>query len=359
MLADAVLLDIVITNLLDNVHAHAAPDAPVSIRAMDDGDMVRLVVEDGGPGVPEDELGTLFERFRRGPDSGAGIAPWAGHRPERRAWPRRRHVGSGLRRAKPAGWACGHGPPPACAAGPRALSARILLVEDDAATSSAVARNLEAHDFRVTTAADVAGALRAWDAERPDLILLDLGLPDLDGSSVVRHVRREATTPILILSARTDERVKVEALEAGADDYVTKPFGMDELRARIGAVLRRAAGPAADQSGVVRLGPIALDVAERRVTVGDDPVELTPREYELLKVMIAQPGRLLTKGRLLRAVWGTAYADEAHYLHVYVSRLRRKLAAADATGAAGGLITAEPGVGYRIARPGRAALSDV
>ena len=231
------------------------------------------------------------------------------------------------------------------------MSARILLVEDDGATRTAVARNLEAHGFHVTTSEDVAGALRAWDAERPDLILLDLGLPDLDGSAVVRHVRRDATTPILILSARADERVKVATLEAGADDYVTKPFGMDELRARIGAVLRRAAGPAGDAAGVVRLGPIAMDIGSRRVTVGGDPVDLTPREYELLKVMIAQPGRLLTKGRLLRAVWGTAYADEAHYLHVYVSRLRRKLAAADPTGAAEGLITAEPGIGYRVGDP--------
>jgi two-component system KDP operon response regulator KdpE len=229
--------------------------------------------------------------------------------------------------------------------------ARILLVEDDEATRDAVARNLEGHGFHVTTSGDVTDALRRWDAERPDLILLDLGLPDLDGATVVRHVRRDGTTPILILSARTDERVKVATLEAGADDYVTKPFGMDELRARIGAVLRRAAGPAADQAGVVTLGPISLDVGARRVSVNDSPVELTPREYELLKVMIAQPGRLLTKGRLLRAVWGTAYAGEAHYLHVYVSRLRRKLHAADPSGAADRLITAEPGIGYRIGDP--------
>jgi two-component system KDP operon response regulator KdpE len=234
-------------------------------------------------------------------------------------------------------------------------AAHLLLVEDDVATRDAVARNLEAHGFRVTESGDVADALRRWDAERPDLILLDLGLPDLDGSAVVRHVRRDATTPILILSARTDERVKVASLEAGADDYVTKPFGMDELRARIGAVLRRAAGPAADTAGVVRLGPIAMDVAAHRVTVDGTPVDLTPREYELLKVMVAQPGRLLTKGRLLRAVWGTAYADEAHYLHVYVSRLRRKLGAADPSGAAAALITAEPGIGYRIGDPAAAS----
>jgi two-component system KDP operon response regulator KdpE len=229
--------------------------------------------------------------------------------------------------------------------------AHILLVEDDDATREAVAHNLAGHGFRVTTSGDAAEALRRWDAERPDLILLDLGLPDLDGGAVVRHVRRDATTPILILSARTDERVKVATLEAGADDYVTKPFGMDELRARIGAVLRRAAGPAADQAGVVNLGPVSLDVGARRVTVAGNQVDLTPREYELLKVMIAQPGRLLTKGRLLRAVWGTAYADEAHYLHVYVSRLRRKLSAADPSGGVSGLITAEPGIGYRIGDP--------
>ena len=229
--------------------------------------------------------------------------------------------------------------------------AHILLVEDDQATRDAVARNLEGHGFRVTASGDAAEALRRWDSERPDMILLDLGLPDLDGGAVVRHVRRDATTPILILSARTDERVKVATLEAGADDYVTKPFGMDELRARIGAVLRRAAGPAADQSGVVTLGPVSLDVAARRVMVAGNQVDLTPREYELLKVMIAQPGRLLTKGRLLRAVWGTAYADEAHYLHVYVSRLRRKLSAADPSGGVDGLITAEPGIGYRIGDP--------
>jgi two-component system KDP operon response regulator KdpE len=229
--------------------------------------------------------------------------------------------------------------------------ARVLLVEDDAATRDAVARTLTAHGYDVEVAGDVAGALRAWDHDRPDVILLDLGLPDLDGSAVVRHVRRDAATPILILSARSDERDKVATLEAGADDYVTKPFGVDELRARVGALLRRAGGPAADNAGVLRLGPITIDVAARAVTVGDTPVELTPREYELLKVMVGQPGRLLTKGRLLRAVWGTAYADEGHYLHVYVSRLRRKLAAADPSGAVADLITAEPGIGYRIGEP--------
>jgi two-component system, OmpR family, KDP operon response regulator KdpE len=227
--------------------------------------------------------------------------------------------------------------------------AHLLLVEDDEPMRRSVVANLAAHGYRVVEAGDVASALRSWDAERPDLILLDLGLPDGDGGSVVRRVRRESTTPILVLSARGAERDKVAALEAGADDYVTKPFGLAELRARVAALLRRTAGQAADPAGMVSLGPVILDVVRHVATVGGTPVDLTPREYELLKTMLSNPGRLLTKARLLRAVWGTAYADEGHYLHVYVSRLRRKLAAADAAGETRDLIVAEPGVGYRIA----------
>ena len=160
---------------------------------------------------------------------------------------------------------------------------------------------------------------------------------------MIRQVRREAATPILVLSARGDEGDRVTALEQGADDYLTKPFGLAELRARIGALLRRAAGPLADAGGLT-VGPVTLDIARREVHVGEQLVELTPREYELLKVLLGRAGSVVTRGRLLRAVWGAAYAEESHYLHVYVSRLRRKLAAAGAAD----VIVAEPGVGYRV-----------
>jgi len=232
--------------------------------------------------------------------------------------------------------------------------AHLLLVEDDAVARTAVAQNLAAHGYVVVEAEDAAAALRSWDAARPDVIVLDLGLPDLDGLTVIRRVRREAGTPILVISARGRETDKIEALEAGADDYVTKPYGIGEVRARIAALLRRAGGPAGEPSGVLRNGSITLDPVRRLVTVRDQELDLTPREYELLKQMLSAPGRVLTRGRLLRAVWGTAYSDEGHYLHVYVSRLRRKLAAADPDGDAKDLVAAEPGVGYRV----REALAD-
>jgi two-component system KDP operon response regulator KdpE len=226
--------------------------------------------------------------------------------------------------------------------------AAILVVEDDGDLRRTLVALLRGRNHEVDEAGDAATALHRWEASRPDLVVLDLGLPDADGVTVVRRIRREATTPILILSARDREPDKVVALEAGADDYVTKPFGAAELMARIGALLRRAAGPAADPTGVLRAGDVRLDVPAHRVTVGDTPVALTPREFEVLKVLLSHPGRLVTHGRLLRAVWGTAYDDESHYVHVYVSQIRRKLAAADPDGSTRTLIVAEPGVGYRV-----------
>jgi two-component system KDP operon response regulator KdpE len=227
-------------------------------------------------------------------------------------------------------------------------AARLLLVEDDEPMRQAVAANLAAHGYDVRQAASGEEALRLWDHGRPDLVLLDLGLPGIDGITVIRHLRREATTPIIILSARDQERDKVPALDAGADDYLTKPFGMAELQARVRAALRRALGPGAEADGRVRIGPLELDPLRRRVTVSGNELRLTPREYELLKALLGHVGRVVSSARLLRAVWGVEYADESHYLHVHVAGIRRKLAAHDPNGSLAGLIVAEPGVGYRV-----------
>ena len=226
---------------------------------------------------------------------------------------------------------------------------RLLLVEDEEAAREFVARYLVRRGYRVDEAGTATDAWRSWDAHRADLILLDLGLPDADGVQVIRRVRAESTTPIIVLSARHEERDKIAGLDAGADDYLTKPFATDELDARIRAVLRRSGGAAAEPDGRLALGPVVLDPLARTVHVGDEPVRLTPREFELLRVLLANPGRVVTKGRLLRAVWGAAYTEEGHYVHVYVNRLRRKLAEADPTGATSELITTEPGIGYRVA----------
>jgi two-component system KDP operon response regulator KdpE len=228
----------------------------------------------------------------------------------------------------------------------------ILLVEDDQDTRTQVADLLTHHGYRVTEAGDAAAALASFQADPADLILLDLGLPDHDGLVVVEAVRRAGLTPILVLSARDRETDKVLVLEAGADDYLTKPFGTAELQARIVAILRRA-GPAAtdDQdhpAGLIRLGALELDVDAHAVRVGPEPVHLTPLEFQVLRVLVEHAGRLVTYGRLLREVWGTAYSDEAHYVHVYVGQIRRKLERADPSGGIHGLIAPEPGVGYRI-----------
>ena len=188
--------------------------------------------------------------------------------------------------------------------------AEVLIVEDDDGTRRALARDLELHGYRVEQAEDGRSALGRWELRRPDLVLVDLGLPDMDGLRLVRLIRRDAATPVIVLSARGEERTKIEALELGADDYVTKPFALGELHARIRAVLRRAAGPGAHDDGRLHAGPVTLDILRHEVTVGGRPADLTPREFEILRILMTSPGRLITHGRLLRAVWGESYQDE-------------------------------------------------
>ena len=221
-------------------------------------------------------------------------------------------------------------------------------MEDDGETRQALARDLGARGYLVEEAPDGRTAMERWEAGRPDLVLLDLGLPDVEGLRLIGRFRRDAATPIIILSGRYAETEKVEALERGADDYVTKPFGVDELHARIRVALRRAAGAGADATGRLSTGPLVLDVERHEVTLSGRPIELTPREFEILRVLLANAGRVVTKGRILRAVWGEAYTGEDSYVYVHVSQLRRKLAVADRDGRLGEFIETEPGIGYRV-----------
>jgi two-component system, OmpR family, KDP operon response regulator KdpE len=223
--------------------------------------------------------------------------------------------------------------------------ARVLVVDDEPAILRAVETNLGRHDFRVDTAGSVADALEAYGRVHPDIVLLDLGLPDMDGLEVIRAIRARASTPIIVLSARGAERDKVTALDLGADDYLTKPFGVNELLARLRVALRHVARPGEGVEPVVRLGELEADLERRRVTVAGNEVHLTPTEWDLVRLFLTHADKVLTDRMLLEAVWGAAYPAQAHSLHVYVARLRKKLEVFP--GAQRHLLT-EPGVGYRF-----------
>jgi two-component system, OmpR family, KDP operon response regulator KdpE len=224
-----------------------------------------------------------------------------------------------------------------------ANGARILVVDDEPAIVRAVRANLDRHGFRVDTATTAQEAMEHAQM-RPDLILLDLGLPDGDGLELIRLVRETSTTPIIVLSARGAERDKVRALDLGADDYLTKPFGLDELYARIRVALRHATR-LPGSAPVFRTGDLEIDVEHRRVTVADEEVHLTPTEYTLLVALAKNADRVVTDAMLLREVWGPQYGDEDHYLHVYVARLRKKI---ERDPQRPRYLRTEPGVGYRL-----------
>ncbi len=225
----------------------------------------------------------------------------------------------------------------------------VLVVEDDAPIRRFLRAGLEASGFTMLEATTGADGISQAATRSPEIVLLDLGLPDMDGIEVVRRLREWSGVPILVLSARGQEGDKIAALDAGADDYVTKPFAMGELLARIRAALRRRARPeGAAESTIVRVDALEVDLAARRVRVDGRDVRLTPREYRLLAELARHPGRVLTHAHLLREVWGPAYTTEHHYLRVYMGQLRHKL---EAEPSRPRWLLTEPGVGYRLAEP--------
>jgi two-component system KDP operon response regulator KdpE len=224
---------------------------------------------------------------------------------------------------------------------------RVLVVDDEPQLVRALRITLSARGYLVRTAVDGRSALSDAASHPPDIVILDLGLPDIEGLEVIEGLRGWTQAPIIVLSGRTGGADKVEALDAGADDYVTKPFGVDELLARLRAVSRRTTG--GGDAAVVELGPSTIDLAARRAVRHDDSTEtdirLTPTEWHILEILLRNPGKLVSQRQLLVDVWGPAYTDEFHYLRQYLARLRRKL---EADPARPRYLLTEPGMGYRF-----------
>lgn len=224
---------------------------------------------------------------------------------------------------------------------------RVLVVDDEPQIVRALVINLRARKYEVDAAHDGASALRLAADRHPDVVVLDLGLPDMDGVDVIRGIRGWTRVPILVLSARQTSDEKVEALDAGADDYVTKPFGMDELLARLRAAVRRAE-PAAgmpEDAGVIETSDFSVDLAAKKVHRGGRDVRLTPTEWHLLEVLVRNTGRLVSQKQLLKEVWGPSYGTETNYLRVYMAQLRRKL---ETDPSHPRHFVTEPGMGYRF-----------
>jgi two-component system KDP operon response regulator KdpE len=220
---------------------------------------------------------------------------------------------------------------------------RILVVDDEAAIRRFLRASLSAHEHNVFEAASGEDALRSVAAHRPDLVILDLGLPGLNGVEVTRRLREWTQIPIVILSVRGGEDDKVEALDAGADDYLTKPFGIGELMARIRVAMRRVAITAPEAT--FTSGGLTMDLARRAVSVDGRDIQLTPTEYDLLRVLVKQAGKVLTHRQLLREVWGAGYESDTHTLRVNISNLRRKI---EPDPSRPRYVVTEPGVGYRL-----------
>jgi len=225
------------------------------------------------------------------------------------------------------------------------VSSRVLVVDDEPQILRALRASLRGAGFEVETAETAEAALTALAVNPPDAVILDLVLPDGRGTDVCRELRTWSRVPVIVLSVVGEEEEKVAALDAGADDYVTKPFGIDELLARLRAALRRGE-PSGDP--IVEVGDLRVDLEKHAVTIAGRALQLTPHEFALLRALARNPGKLLTHATLLREVWGRGYAEESHYLHVYVSQLRRKL---EPDPARPRYIVTEPGAGYRLVEP--------
>lgn len=220
---------------------------------------------------------------------------------------------------------------------------RILIIDDERSIRRFLRTVLEAHDYATFEAVDGEQGVLAVAQNRPDVVILDLGLPGMDGIEVIHRLREWTAIPIIVVSVRENEQDKIAALDAGADDYLTKPFGVGELLARLRVALRRMGQPATEP--VIQVGKLTVDIARRQITSGDEEVQLTPTEYDLLRVLVTHAGKVVTHRQLLQQVWGEDDPEKVHLLQVNISNLRRKL---EPNSARPTYIITEPGVGYRF-----------
>ena len=342
---DAGQIERALVNLLENALKFSSPQGHVFV-AVDVGVReVVVAVRDDGVGLASEDLDAIFEPFQRGSGSsdragaGLGLAIVRGFAQANggRVWAESAARGATF-------FLCAaHGRDRSRDA--RMSRNRILVVDDEPQILRALKTNLSAAGYEVETAASGEEALASAATDPPDALILDLVLPDRSGTDITRELRTWTSVPIIVLSAVGDEREKVEALDAGADDYVTKPFGMEELLARLRASLRRSS-PSNDP--VIVLGMLTLDLEKKALFVNGELVSLTPHEFDLLRLLATNEGKLLTHRAILREVWGPTYGNESHYLHVYISQLRRKI---EPDPARPRYLLTEPGAGYRLVNP--------
>ena len=368
---DDLLVQQVLVNLLENAARHTPAGTPIEISARHEGDSVVIEVADRGPGLPPGDPNRLFEKFYRRqatvqaqrphgsrawawPFAGASCNFTAARYKRRIARAAARSFGSRCRwkaslRPLPIQEPNADGDRPSCARGGTMTTEgpKILLIEDEQEIRRFLRVSLVGHGYRLVESATGRDGVMQAASQQPDLMILDLGLPDIDGMEVIRQVREWSHMPIIILSARGQEHQKVEALDAGADDYLTKPFSVGELVARIRVALRHVAQDAGESGEpVFVLDGLRVDLVRRQVFVGDEEIHLTPIEYRLLTTLIKHAGKVITHKQLLKEVWGPDSVYETHYLRVYMAQLRRKI---EADPARPRFLLTEPGVGYRLA----------
>ncbi len=341
-----------LAQVLENAARYSASGSPIAVDVDVSADGLTIAVRDRGPGIASTDLPHLFERFYRGAESkrrvagtGMGLAIargllaaergriWADNCPE---------GGARLTMVIPAA----RRPATPLEYHVMTKPVRILLVDDEVSIQRAVAPLLRSRGYEVEVAGTGEAALKVVASRPPDLVVLDLGLPDLDGTEVCRRMRLESPVPIIVLSARGAQPDKVDALELGADDYVTKPFGPDELIARIRVALRRVPSSTGAPSGRFRAGDLTIDYDRHRVLLGDDEIRLTPKEFDLLELLARNADRVLTHRAILKAVWGPHAVDQPEHLWVLMAQLRKKI---EADPSKPKYLLSEPWVGYRFA----------